>query len=242
MKSPILRVDNAVVRYGTVTAVDGVSLEVGMGESVALLGANGAGKTSLATSISGLVRVASGRIFFSGEDISRSKPHVIARAGLNHVPEGRGVLHDLTVHENLRLGGVASNGRGSTGDEQLDRVLGLFPRLKERWKQRAGSLSGGEQQMLVLARALLADPQLLVLDEPSIGLAPQLVRETFALIEGLAASGLSILIVEQNLAHTLRLVDRAYVMSNGRIVMEGTSDELRDDPRLTAAYLGGDVE
>jgi branched-chain amino acid transport system ATP-binding protein len=238
MTEPLLSVEGVEARYGRTLALSDVDLEIHEGEAVALLGPNGAGKTTLANAISGFVRLARGRIRFLGKDLAKVPAHRVTRGGILHVPEGRGVLRDLTVRENLVLGGLGAR-RAAT--PAIDRVLERFPRLGERLKQPAGSLSGGEQQMLVLARAMIGQPRLLVLDEPSLGLAPQLVRHTFDLLGELKAEGLSLLVIEQNFPMSLKLADRAYVLSNGRVVMAGASARVREDPALRAAYLGGDA-
>jgi ABC-type branched-subunit amino acid transport system ATPase component len=235
-----LSVEDVWVRYGATVALSGVSLSVAKGEAVAVLGANGAGKTTLANAISGLVPVSKGRIRFSGRDLSRQKAHRIARSGLLQVPEGRGVFRDLTVRENLILGGLPVIGSRHEGGT-IAKVLDRFPVLARRFNQAAGSLSGGEQQMLVLARALIAEPKLLILDEPSLGLSPSLVLETFKLLASLKEEGLSMLVIEQNLPMSLQLADRAYVLARGRVVISGSAKEVRNDPRLVGAYLGGEA-
>jgi branched-chain amino acid transport system ATP-binding protein len=242
MSEPLLSVTDAVAHYGHSMALAGVSLEVHEGEAVALLGPNGAGKSTLAMATGGLVRLTSGTIRFAGVDISRSPAHRIAASGLLQVPEGRGVLRDLTVKENLRLGLIAARGRGGNSlTKAIARALELFPPLSNKLSRIAGSLSGGEQQMVVLARAIIGRPRLLVLDEPSLGLAPQVVAETFELLGTLVDDGLSVLVVEQNLAMSLRLAQRGYVISNGRVALEGSSEQLGNEERLRGVYLGGDV-
>jgi branched-chain amino acid transport system ATP-binding protein len=242
MTEPLLVVDQVVAHYGRSLALSDVSLTVHEGEAVALLGPNGAGKSTLAMAVAGLVRLTSGRVSFAGEDVTRRAPHRIASAGLLQVPEGRGVLRELTVCENLRVGLIAARGRrpGSL-DAALARSLELFPRLSDKLDRIAGSLSGGEQQMVVLARALIGRPRLLVLDEPSLGLAPHVVGDTFRLLGRLVGEGLSILLVEQNLAMSLRLATRGYVLSNGQVALTGDADALRNEERLRGAYLGGDI-
>lgn len=242
MSEPLLVVEDAVAHYGHSLALDGVTLTVDEGEAVALLGANGAGKSTVALAVGGLVRLTSGRVSFAGEDMTRAAPHRIASSGLLQVPEGRGVLRELTVRENLRLGLIAARGRGANSlSGALEHALELFPTLADKLDRIAGSLSGGEQQMVVLARAVLGRPRLLVLDEPSLGLAPHVVADTFRLLERLVANGLAILIVEQNLAMSLRLATRGYVLSNGRVALAGSAEQLRSEDRLREAYLGGDV-
>jgi branched-chain amino acid transport system ATP-binding protein len=236
-----LSVEDIWVRYGATVALSGVNLTVARGEAVAVLGANGAGKTTLANAVSGLVPLSKGRIRFSGGDLSRQKAHRIARSGLLQVPEGRGVFRDLTVRENLILGGLPVIGSRHGESGTIAKVLDRFPVLARRFNQAAGSLSGGEQQMLVLARALIAEPKLLILDEPSLGLSPSLVRETFNLLASLKEEGLSMLVIEQNLPMSLQLADRAYVLARGRVVISGSAKEVRNDPRLVGAYLGGEA-
>jgi branched-chain amino acid transport system ATP-binding protein len=224
-------------RYGPVSALHGVSLHVDEGEAVAVLGANGAGKTTTLRAVSGTVR-RGGRIAFGGKSIARRSPEAIARAGIAHVPEGRGTLTELTVRENLRLGAYTRRDRqGVAEDEQ--RVLGYFPRLGERAAQRAGTLSGGEQQMLALARALMLRPRLLLLDEPSLGLAPLVVAEIFRIVRELnEQQGLAVLVVEQNAALALEASSRAYVLEVGRVAVEGASTDLRKDDAVRRSYLG----
>jgi branched-chain amino acid transport system ATP-binding protein len=242
MSEPLLVVEEAVAHYGRSLALDGVSLTVGEGEAVALLGPNGAGKSTVALAVGGLVRLTSGRVTFAGQDITRAPAHRIASSGLLQVPEGRGVLRDLSVRENLRLGLIAARGRNAGSlAAALERALELFPRLADKLERIAGSLSGGEQQMVVLARAVIGRPRLLILDEPSLGLAPHVVADTFRLLGRLVDDGLSILVVEQNLAMSLRLATRGYVLSNGRPALAGSAEELRNEDRLRDAYLGGDV-
>ncbi len=241
MSQPLLIVENVRVVYGQTVAVNGANLQVGEGEVVALLGRNGAGKTSLALAINRIVPLAQGRLWFRDQEITALPGHRVARLGIVHVPEGRGILRDMTVRENLSLGSIASSGRSDGVRTDLDEVLSIFPRLRERLKQSAGSLSGGEQQMLVLGRALLGHPRLLILDEPSLGLAPQIVKQIFGIFERYARSGMSVLLIEQNLALSLKVASRAYVLSNGSVAMSGLANDLKNDPRLQAAYLGGDI-
>jgi branched-chain amino acid transport system ATP-binding protein len=233
--SPILEVEDVVVRYGAVTALKGVSLSVEEGEIVALLGANGAGKTTTLRTISGLLHPASGRISFEGGDIGRDRPDQIVSLGISHVPEGRHIFPKMTVLENLDMG--AYQRRGVSRDD-MDRVFTLFPVLAERRRQDGGTLSGGEQQMLAIGRALMSHPRLLLLDEPSMGLAPLIVQRIFSIIEEIRASGTTILLVEQNAAQALRLADRGYVLETGSIVMQDQAASLLADPRVRAAYLG----
>jgi branched-chain amino acid transport system ATP-binding protein len=235
--APLLELDGVDARYGAVQALHGVSLTVDDGESVAILGANGAGKTSTLRAISGTVR-RSGRIVFGGKNIGRKSPEAIARLGIAHVPEGREIYAELTVWENLLIGANhRRNWREAKRD--CDNVAGYFPRLEGRRNQQAGTLSGGEQQMLALGRALVARPKLLLLDEPSLGLAPTIVRDFYELVSALTHEmGLTVLVVEQNAGIALASTKRAYVLEVGRVVMEGASPELREDERVRKSYLG----
>ena len=224
--------------YGPVAAVRGVSLAVRAGEVVALLGANGAGKSTLLRTISGLIRPRAGRVHLAGRAIDRLAPSRIVRLGIAHAPEGRRVFGSLSVADNLRLGAAARRERAGLVEER-EQLLDLFPILRERLRQAAGTLSGGEQQMLALARALMAKPRLLLLDEPSLGLAPLIVRAIFDALAGLKCVGVTMLLVEQNVAAALELADRAYVLRTGEIRLEGAAAELRADPeRIAHAYLG----
>ena len=235
--TPLLELDGVDARYGGVQALHGVSLRVDDGESVAILGANGAGKTSTLRAISGTVR-RSGRIVFDGKEIGKKSPEAVARLGIAHVPEGREIYAELTVWENLLIGANhRSNWREAKRD--CENVAGYFPRLEGRRNQQAGTLSGGEQQMLALARALVARPKLLLLDEPSLGLAPTIVRDFYELVSSLTHEmGLTVLVVEQNAGIALASTKRAYVLEVGRVVMEGASEELREDERVRKSYLG----
>jgi branched-chain amino acid transport system ATP-binding protein len=233
----LLSLQQLQVAYGGIRAVKGIDIEVGAGELVCLIGANGAGKTTTLKAITGLVRAAAGRILYDGEDIGGKRVHEIARRGLALVPEGRGVFAQLTIEENLAMGAYARNDKGAVAAD-VDRVFGLFPRLKERRTQTAGTLSGGEQQMLAIARGLMARPLLLTVDEPSLGLAPKLVEKTFQILEKIHQEKVTILLVEQNVYRALTLADRAYVIENGRIVMEGRGTELLKDEHLKKSYLG----
>ena len=236
--APLLAVEGLRVSYGPVAAVRGVSLAVGAGEVVALLGANGAGKSTLLRTISGLIRPRAGRVHLAGRAIDRLAPPRIVRLGIAHAPEGRRVFGSLSVADNLRLGAAARRERAGLVEER-ERLLDLFPILRERLHQAAGTLSGGEQQMLALARALMAKPRLLLLDEPSLGLAPLIVRAIFDTLAGLKHDGVTMLLVEQNVAAALELADRAYVLRTGEIRLEGAAAELRADPeRIAHAYLG----
>jgi branched-chain amino acid transport system ATP-binding protein len=235
----VLEVESLVVRMGQQTILSGVSLVVPEGGIVSVLGSNGVGKTTLMRAISGIYRAASGSVRFLGEDIVRWPPHRIVAAGLAQAPEGRQIFSSMTVDENLRLGAGPRSGAASAAD--LGRVFGLFPVLQDRLAQKAGSLSGGEQQMLCVARALMAQPKLLLLDEPSLGLAPKLVRQIFDLIAAIRAAGTAILLVEQNAKAALRVADTAHVMESGRIVLSGRAKELASDERIRSAYLGGHI-
>jgi branched-chain amino acid transport system ATP-binding protein len=222
--------------YGPFAVLHGVDLTVGAGEIVAVLGANGAGKTTLNRALSGLIRASGGTIGFEGVDITAAGSDAIVRAGLIHVPEGRRIFPNLSVRENLLLGAYL-RGRANRA-RNLARVLDIFPRLGERMGQLAGSMSGGEQQMLAIGRGLMAEPRLLILDEPSLGLSPLLTEDLFALIGRLNAEGLAILLVEQNVVQSLAIAGRAYVIEHGQVALAGTAAELSDDPRLKSAYLG----
>jgi branched-chain amino acid transport system ATP-binding protein len=236
----LLDVTALVSRYGKVEALSGVSFSVAEGEIVALLGSNGAGKTTTLRTLTGLHRAHSGRIVFEGTDIAGAKSHQIIGRGLGHVPEGRRVFPALTVAENLLLGGYLSRRDRQLVAEQRERVYEMFPRLGERRDQLAGLLSGGEQQMLAIGRALMHRPRLLALDEPTMGLAPRTAQQVLNVVRDIREQGTTILIVEQNAHQTLRLADRAYVLESGRVVLEGAAAELAQDPRVKAAYLGGD--
>ena len=234
--SALLGLDGVSVAYGKRRALDGVSLTVAAGEIVTLLGANGSGKSTTLRTISGLARATTGRVVFDGRDISRAAPDAIVAAGVGHVPEGREIFPEFTVRENLLVGGhTASRAAVAEGAE---RAFALFPVLAQRARQLAGTLSGGEQQMLAIARALMIRPRLLLLDEPSLGLSPRLAREIFDVITRLNAEGTTILLVEQNARRALALASRAYVLETGRVVVSGPARELAADPRIRAAYLG----
>jgi branched-chain amino acid transport system ATP-binding protein len=235
-----LVVEGLVVAYGGVVAVDGLSLRVRPGQIVALIGANGAGKTSTLSAISGVVRPRAGSIRWDGRELSGRPPHRIVDAGVVQVPEGRAILVGLTVRENLLLGGFRRSDRAALRRD-VDGMMDRFPILRERADAPAGALSGGEQQMLALARGLVAGPRLLMLDEPSMGLAPQIVREIFRIVGSLRDEGRTILLVEQNARQALALADHAFVLQAGRLAMAGTAAEMAGDPRVAAAYLGGSV-
>lgn len=233
----MLTVEGLTVAYGGIRALDRIDLTVAAGELVALIGANGAGKSTLLRALSGLARPQAGRILLGGADITRLAPHEIARLGMSHVPEGRRIFANLTVGENLALGAYGRRDRALVRADR-DRALTLFPRLQERLSQVAGTLSGGEQQMLAIGRALMASPRLLLLDEPSLGLAPTLVRDIFQTLEALHRSGVPMLLVEQNAHMALRIAQRGYVLESGRIFLSGPAAALARDARVREAYLG----
>ncbi|HEV2888191.1 MAG TPA: ABC transporter ATP-binding protein [Jatrophihabitans sp.] len=234
----MLRVEDIEVRYGAIRALKGVSFEVYEGEVVALLGANGAGKTTTQKTVSGMLQPALGQILFDGERIDGIPAHRLISMGICHVPEGRRVFPRMTVQENLEMGAF----RFKRPDGQLlEHVLELFPRLRERIKQHAGTLSGGEQQMLAIGRALMGKPRLLLLDEPSMGLAPLIVKQIFDIVREINSSGVTVLIVEQNAAQALALANRGYVLETGELVLTGSGRELLADDRVRAAYLGEEI-
>ena len=232
----ILKLDDIHVYYGAIHAVKGVSLEVNDGEIVALIGANGAGKSTILKTISGLMHPRSGSITFMDKDISHMEAHKLVHQGLAHVPEGRRIFLQMSVQDNLEMGAFTQK---EVSKDDLERMFTLFPRLKERRKQIAGTLSGGEQQMLAMSRAIMCRPKLLMLDEPSMGLAPILVDQIFDIIKELHAAGTTILLVEQNAGKSLAISDRAYVLENGNIVLSGTGAELASSEKVRKAYLGG---
>jgi len=234
----MLLVEGLEVAYGRTTALKGIDLRVDEGKVVCLIGANGAGKTTTMRALSGLLRPAAGRIRFDGADITGQRAHRIAALGMRHVPEGRQIFAGLTVAENLSIGAWLEPAAGERARRQ-EEVLARFPRLRERLGQLAGSMSGGEQQMLALGRALMGAPKLLLLDEPSMGLAPLFVEEIFAIIADLRREGRTILLVEQNASAALEVADYAFVLETGRIVLEGPAAEVAHDPAVVAAYLGG---
>ena len=233
----MLEIDGLVAGYNGVAVLQNVSIRLDVGEIVGLLGANNAGKTTLIHSLSGLVKPMAGRIIFMGEDISRTTPQERVELGIVQVPEGRLVFPDMSIRENLLLGGI--NSRAKTHrTAQMEKVIALFPRLGERLAQNAGLLSGGEQQMLAIGRGLMAEAKVLMLDEPSLGLSPLFVQYIFGIIDQLHADGLTILLVEQNLNLTLRHAQRSYVLERGHVAVEGDADIVRNDPRTRSAYLG----
>jgi len=233
----ILSIEQLQVAYGGIRAVKGIDLKVDEGELVCLIGANGAGKTTTLRAITGLVRAAAGAVRYDGHDITRLKPHEIARRGLALVPEGRGVFAQLTIEENLAMGAYARSDSAAVATD-VERMFALFPRLKERRKQTAGTLSGGEQQMLAIARALMSRPKLLLLDEPSMGLAPLMVEKIFDVIRTIAAEGVTLLLVEQNARLALEISQRGYVLEGGLVTLTGAGRTLLHDPRIREAYLG----
>jgi branched-chain amino acid transport system ATP-binding protein len=232
----MLEIRDLVAGYGPTQVLRGVSLDVGAGEIVAVLGANGVGKTTLNRAISGLIPSTSGQIAFEGNCILGMSPVSVVKRGLIHVPEGRRIFPNLSVRENLELGSYcrAKVRRG----ENISRVFGLFPRLRERSRQLAGTLSGGEQQMLAIGRGLMGEPRLIILDEPSLGLSPRLVEDLFTLIGRIAADGLAVMLVEQNVVQSLELARRAYVLESGVVAMSGVAADLAQNPKLQKAYLG----
>jgi branched-chain amino acid transport system ATP-binding protein len=233
----VLTIDTLHTSYDGIEALRGASLTVSVGEVVAIIGANGAGKTTLINTVSGVLRVGAGRVTFDGADVTGLTAHDVARRGLIQVPEGRRIFGPLTVQENLELGRQARGAR-QDGTDDLDRVYALFPRLRERLRQPAGSLSGGEQQMLAIGRALMGRPRLLMLDEPSLGLAPVIVAQVFDALTALNRAGLTILLVEQNARRALDIADRAYVLERGRIVRTDKAAVLKTDAAIKASYLG----
>lgn len=234
-----LRLENTTVAYGGAKALDALSIHVEEGEFVALLGANGAGKTTTLRAISGIVKTTSGRMHFDGKEITKLPGHRRTALGIGHVPEGRQIFPDHTVEENLQLGGFTRRKSRTHVQESLSEMFALFPRLQERRKQVAGTLSGGEAQMLAVARTLMSRPKILMLDEPSLGLAPQLVLETFRYLKKLhVEQGLTILLVEQQARLALQLASRAYILERGKVTIEGKARDLVDDPRVVEAYLG----
>jgi len=237
MSGAMLEFCEVDVFYGAIQALKQVSLQVNQGETVSLIGANGAGKSTLLMSIFGQPRAQSGQILFRGEDITRKSTHFVASKGIAQSPEGRRVFPDMTVEENLLMGTIPIGNKHAA--EDLQTMFELFPRLKERRKQRAMTMSGGEQQMLAIARALMSRPALLLLDEPSLGLAPIIVKQIFQTLRELARNGMTIFLVEQNAYHALKLSDRAYVMVNGQIRLSGSGEALLGDPEVRKAYLGG---
>jgi len=234
--NPLLAIHGLHAGYGETEVLHGIDLVVGAGEIVAVLGSNGVGKSTLNRTISGVLRARKGSINFAGHAIDREKPASIVSRGLIHVPEGRCVFPNLSVRDNLDLGGYRR--ARDRRQQNREKIFNIFPRLAERQSQRAGSLSGGEQQMLAIGRGLMAEPILLILDEPSLGLSPLLVEELFALIQRINTQGIALLLVEQNVVQSLEVAHRAYILENGSVVLDGASNRLRDDPNLKRAYLG----
>lgn len=231
----MLSVQNLRAWYGNVEAIHGINLEVGKGELVTLIGSNGAGKSTTLKSIVGLMKKKAGSIFFNDQDISTCTPAAVLACGIALVPEGRWIFPELTVEENLKMGSFLQRDRRAVA---LEEQYNLFPILKERRTQKGGTLSGGEQQMLAISRALMGKPKMLLLDEPSLGLAPQLVRNVFSLIKEINASGISVLLVEQNSTMALSIADRGYVLSTGKMILQGAAKDLLNDPKVQKAYLG----
>ncbi|WP_298379635.1 ABC transporter ATP-binding protein [Azospirillum sp.] len=233
----MLSVSDLDLFYGDAQALDGVTLEVAEGSTTAIVGANGAGKTSLIRTVAGILKPSRGAIRFRGRDIAGLPSHLVCDLGIGQVAEGRQIFPSLSVRDNLEMGAVIPRARASA-KQTLERVLGLFPRLLERMDQAAGTLSGGEQQMLAIGRCLMGKPDLIMFDEPSLGLSPALVQELFRIIRALAADGMTIILVEQNVAASLKIAQRAYVLENGRVALSGTGVALLDDPAVKQAYLG----
>jgi len=236
---PLLNIEDLVVSYGAIRALHGISFHVDEGEVVTLIGANGAGKSTTLRTISGLLPPDQGRIMYDGTDLTRVGADMIVRMGIVQVPEGRKIFAPLTVRENLEMGAYTRRDQAEI-EESMEQVFNLFPRLSERAEQRGGTLSGGEQQMLAVARALMGKPRLLLMDEPSMGLAPVLVEEIFSTIEQISQQGVTILLVEQNAHMAFSVANRGYVLETGVVQLEGTSTELRENPQVRQAYLGGD--
>ena len=232
----MLEIKNLHAGYGQMKVLQGVDLDIQAGEIVALLGSNGAGKSTLNNNISGIYTPTAGSILFEGEDIVGMRSEHVVQKGIIHVPEGRRIFPNISVRENLELGSYLRGRQNRAAN--LDRVVAVFPRLQERFSQLAGTLSGGEQQMLAIGRGMMAEPRLMILDEPSLGLSPLLVEEMFALIQDLNKTGLSFFLVEQNVMQSLEIADRAYVIENGKIVLSGEATSLLDDPDLKKSYLG----
>jgi branched-chain amino acid transport system ATP-binding protein len=232
----MLDIQNLHAGYGQMKVLQGIDLNIQQGEIVALLGSNGAGKSTLNNNISGIYEPTAGAILFEGENITGLRSEQVVQKGIIHVPEGRRIFPNISVRENLELGSYLRGQKNRKAN--LDRVVGVFPRLQERFSQLAGTLSGGEQQMLAIGRGMMAEPRLMILDEPSLGLSPLLVEEMFGLIQDLNKTGLSFFMVEKNVMQSLEIADRAYVIENGKIVLSGNTDALLDDPELKKSYLG----
>ena len=236
----MLKIENVVAGYGHITALKSINLEVPQGSIVSLIGANGAGKSTTMRSIMGLVKPTEGRITFEGKDITSMKTHDIVKSGISLVPEGRQILQDMSVYENLEMGAYIR--KDAEINDDIKKVFKRFPILDERSYQLGGTLSGGQQQMLAIGRALMARPKLLLLDEPSMGLAPLVVNEIFEVIKEISAEGTTVLLVEQNVRQALKIADYAYVLETGKMVLSGPAEEIRHDPRVMEAYLGDKVE
>ena len=234
----MLETKNLNVFYGAINALNDVSITVQPGEIVAIIGSNGAGKSTLLRTISGLIRPRSGSVTYNGEELTTLQPHEIVKRGLSHAPEGRRIFTNMTVEENLQLGAYLRKDKAGVAAD-MEMVLGRFPRLKERFKQNSGTMSGGEQQMLAIGRALMSRPEILLLDEPSLGLAPFLITEIFNIVKDLNADGKTVLIVEQNANRALEIAHRAYVLETGELVLQGSGQDLLHDPKVKEAYLGG---
>jgi branched-chain amino acid transport system ATP-binding protein len=235
----LLEIRDLHVFYGRIEAIKGISFHVNEGEIVTLIGANGAGKTTTLRTLSGVRTVAQGSVFFEGEDITKMAPHDRVKRGICQAPEGRGIFPGMTVRENLDMGTYARGDKGAKRNAQLNHVMDLFPRLRERVGQMGGTLSGGEQQMLAIGRALMSKPRLLLLDEPSMGLAPMLIAQIFEIITKINSEGISVLLVEQNATQALKAANRAYVLETGYVTKTGSGHDLLHDPAIRAAYLGG---
>ncbi len=233
----MLEVSNLKVNYGMIQAIKGISFKVEQGEIIALIGANGAGKTTTLHTVSGLLKAKEGSILFNGKELTKTQPHKIVEMGMAHVPEGRRIFQQLTVYENLILGAYTRSDKKEIA-ESLETIYKRFPRLEERKKQIAGTLSGGEQQMLAMGRALMSKPKIVLMDEPSMGLSPLLVSEIFDIIQSINKSGTTVLLVEQNAKKALSIANRAYVLETGKIVLEGDAKELMNNDQIKKAYLG----
>ena len=233
----MLEIKDLEVYYGVIQAIKGISFEVNKGEVIALIGANGAGKTTILHTITGLLSPKKGSVMYEGTDITKIPAHKIVSLGMAHVPEGRRVFADLSVYENLKMGAYTRKDKNEV-EETLERVYERFPRLKERKNQMAGTLSGGEQQMLAMGRALMSKPKIILMDEPSMGLSPILVNEIFDILQEVSKSGTTVLLVEQNAKKALSIADRAYVLETGKIVLEGKAEDLLNDDSIKKAYLG----
>lgn len=234
----MLEIQNVSVFYGAINALNNVTISVNPGEVVAIIGSNGAGKSTLLRTISGLLRPRSGSITYKRKELTSMQPHDIVKLGISHSPEGRRIFTNMTVEENLQLGAYLRKDKAQIAKD-MDAVLERFPRLRERFKQNSGTMSGGEQQMLAIGRALMSNPEILLLDEPSLGLAPFLITEIFNIVKDLNKDGKTVLIVEQNANRALEIAHRAYVLETGEMVLQGTGQELLTDPKVKEAYLGG---